>query len=382
MKQDFYWYWFVNIPGIGSVTRKKMIERFGHPSHIYTAKENELRKLLNGKQMTYLKKSLNKNDIEKSFRRLSDTGTQFIHWESENYPRRLRELYDPPYGFYVRGRLPEEKYPGLGMVGSRKATDYGREMAKWFAGVLAGMGVQIISGLAMGIDSSSHRGALQSGGYTAGILGGGIDTVYPIENYNLYREMYEKGGVMSEYNIGIPNRPGLFPARNRLISGLSDAIFVLEAGIKSGTFITVDQALEQGKEVFVLPGRATDSLSRGCNALIRQGATLVQSPEELLDYLGSKGMLRSKKSTLDITESRPTTGEYQGKHFSEEEKCIWNLLDEKQPVPFEILLERSGYTVAKLQNFLLKMELNGWIFQPAQNIYQRKIKKITENFSC
>ena len=154
-------------------------------------------------------------------------------------------------------------------------------MAEQFAGELSRRGIQIISGLAAGIDAAGHRGALQAGGYTLGILGGGIDTMYPRANYFLYRQMYERGGVLSEYNLGIPNSPGLFPIRNRLISAMADGVFVLEAGEKSGSFITIDQALEQGKDVFALPGRISDPLSEGCNRLIAEGAVLVQRPEDI-----------------------------------------------------------------------------------------------------
>ena len=170
--------------------------------------------------------------------KLETSGVRFVHWESPEYPRKFRQLFDPPYGIYVKGRLPAEDMPVLGMVGSRAATPYGLHMAQSFAESLALQGIQIVSGLAAGIDAASHRGALRAGGYTLGILGGGIDSMYPRENFSLYMQMYERGGVLSEYNLGVPNSPGLFPLRNRLISGIADGVFVLEAGEKSATEFT------------------------------------------------------------------------------------------------------------------------------------------------
>ena len=367
---DFYWYWFVNIPRIGQRTKKKLLEAFFHPVHIFQADEHMLRDFLDRKQMTYFLSSRNTNDIEISMERLRQSSVRFIHWESEDYPDRLRRIFDPPYGFYLRGKLPEEKKPALGMIGSRKATTYGRKMAAWFAKELSEKGVQIISGLASGIDTASHRGALWGGGYTAGILGGGIDTIYPRENFNLYMEMYQKGGVLSEYNLGIPNHPGLFPLRNRLISGLSDAVFVLEAGERSGTFITVDQALEQGKEVFALPGRVTDVLSAGCNRLVSEGAIPVFHPEDVLELLFSANAGRQQVNhTLSKAKKRIDSGK---EPLDLKQKKVYQLLDEKEPVSVDMLVEQCEYTVPELSHILYELEINGLVFQPNQNVYLKK----------
>lgn len=365
---DFYWYWFVNIRGIGNVTRKKLLEKFKHPENMYLEKESAFLDILTAKQRKYLMDSRNRERIEESRWRLSQSNIHFIHWESKEYPEKFRQLFDPPYGFYLIGKMPEEHRPILGMVGARNATIYGRKTAEMFARVLAESGIQIISGLAAGIDSASHRGALAGGGYTLGILGGGIDTIYPQENFNLYMEMYERGGVLSEYNMGVANHAGLFPLRNRLISGLSDGIFVLEAGEKSGSFITVDQALEQGKDVFALPGRITDPLSEGCNRLIAQGAYPVQKPEDIIRILEEKrtgvppgSAVYGHMSNLNIT-GEPS-------FRSEEQKNIYHLLDEIIPKSFDMLLRESGYNIGTLQHILFEMELLGWIYQPNQNTY-------------
>lgn len=383
-EEDYYWYWFVNIPGIGAVSQKRLLERFGHPGDVYAADVRGMRGLLTQKQAEYLRKSRNTHDIKNGADRLSAEGIRFIHWESPEYPAGFRCLFDPPYGLYLRGTLPPPDMPLLAMVGSRAATPYGIKAAEYFARAFAGQGIGIVSGLAAGIDAAGHRGALAAGGCTLGILGGGIDTVYPRSNFNLYMEMYRRGGVLSEYNLGVTNRPGLFPLRNRLISAVSHGVFVLEAGEKSGSLITVDQALEQGKDVFVLPGRVTDPLSAGCNRLIADGAILVQRPEDVTEILlsgkrrkGGGAGAGSRETGAERT--RETDRGSLRYPQPPEQRKVYDLLDEKDPVSFNEILEKTGYNMIKLQCILLEMELLQWIFQPSQNHYLRKIGK---SFSC
>ncbi|MCD8020385.1 MAG: DNA-processing protein DprA, partial [Clostridiales bacterium] len=377
MENDFYWYWFVNIPGVGRVTQKRLLERFGHPKEVFLAPRNRYRDLLTSKQLASLEQSRKQinHDI---FGELKKNNSRFLHWESTDYPEKFRQIFDPPYGLYVRGRLPMDSRPTLELIGARAAPSYGIQMAEYFAEIFATQGIQIVGGLASGIDAACHRGALRGNGYTLGILGGGIDTIYPRENFNLYWEMYERGGVLSEYNLGIPNHPGLFPERNRLISAISDGVFVIEAGKKSGSLITADQALEQGKDVFALPGRITDRLSVGCNHLIAEGAIPVLRPEDVLQALDSRqhhAILDNRpplqegrngeQESREFRESKPETGETSltgtdigGKGKSEqqeeetflvgppfhnlEQKWIYHLLDEKTPKSFNEILKESG----------------------------------------
>ena len=364
-EKKFYWYWFVNICGIGSVTKRKLLERFGHPVYMFHGEEKQFADILTPKQRNNFFNSRNQESLEISLRKLKEKKIHFIHWESEEYPETWRHMIDPPYGVYLIGKMPKPNKRILGMVGARNATIYGRKTAEYFARTLAENGVQIISGLAAGIDAASHRGALAGNGFTLGILGGGIDTIYPRENFNLYMELYERGGVLSEYNIGVPNHPGLFPARNRLISGLAEGIFVLEAGERSGSLITVDQALEQGKDVFALPGRITDPMSVGCNRLIAQGAYPVQRPEDILQILDEKperNYSEKQFSEMDIGVKEPL-------FRSEEQKMVYRLLDEVIPKTFDMLLRESGYNIGTLQHILFEMELLGWVYQPNQNSY-------------
>lgn len=201
------------------------------------------------------------------------------------YPERLKSIPDAPAGLYVMGRLPAESEIMVAVIGARECSDYGRYVAEKLGAFLGERGVTVISGMARGIDGISQWAALEAGGTSIGVLGCGVDICYPSKNRKLYDRLLEQGAVLSEYPAGTPPRPMNFPARNRIVSGLADAVVVIEARNKSGTLITVDMALEQGREVFVVPGRITDGLSEGCNKLIKQGAGVLLSPEELLEEL-------------------------------------------------------------------------------------------------
>lgn len=221
--------------------------------------------------------------------RLRQRGVRTVSFDDPWYPKRLRDLFDPPYLLYYMGELPNEDRKSLAIIGSRDATPYGREQARIFARTIAANGVQIVSGMARGIDGVAGRAALDVGGGSYAVLGGGPDICYPRENAPLYEDLKSEGGLISEYHPGVAAKPNFFPARNRIIAGLSDAVLVAEARLQSGTLITVDRALELGRDVFAVPGRLTDVKSKGCNRLIRQGAGLASAPEDLLEYFFGLG---------------------------------------------------------------------------------------------
>ena len=348
------WYWFVNIPSIGQITRNRLLKTFFHPKEVYKAEINRLETILTPQQQKNLLASKDLLRYQNSFLNLHKKGIRFVHWESKDYPQRFRRLYDPPFGFYLIGSLPDETKPALAMVGSRRATSYGRRIGEDYAGIFARAGIQIISGMAAGADAACHRGALKADGFTLGILGGGIDTLYPRENYGLYRQMYEKGGIMSEYHPGIKNHRGLFPERNRLISAISDAVFVLEAGKRSGSLITADQSLEQGKDVFALPGRITDPMSEGCNELIAQGAVPVLSAKDILAFFHLENK-DSQKAGPIIPDP--------------DQRNVYNLLDMIEPKAFDEIMKESGLREKELFHILFQMELQGIVIQKSQNQY-------------
>ena len=286
MGEDFYWYWLNNIKGIGRKSIRRLLEVFQKPSAVYYAAEESVLSLLRTKeQKTAFLLSKQTENILHGYQSLVDKKISFVHPESEKYPEKLRTIPDAPFGLYIKGKLPPENQKAVAIIGARNCSRYGKEMARFFGRELSSCGVSVVSGLARGIDAMAHIGALEAGGYTLGILGGGIDQIYPQENFRLFMQMERMGGILSESNIGVAPTAGLFPQRNRLIAGMCDGILVVEAMEKSGTFITVDQGLEQGKEIFALPGRIMDIKSVGCNNLIKLGAYMVTEVEDILGIL-------------------------------------------------------------------------------------------------
>lgn len=202
-----------------------------------------------------------------------------------DYPARLLEIPDPPERLYVLGKLPEEKVPSVAIIGARECSEYGNYVAARLGECMGRNGIQVVSGMARGIDGIGQTAALDAGGSSFAVLGSGVDVCYPARNRRLYERLRERGGVLSEYPPGTPALSRNFPPRNRIVSGLADAVVVVEAREKSGTLITVDMALEQGKEVYAVPGRVTDALSSGCNRLVKLGAAMLLDPEELAEEL-------------------------------------------------------------------------------------------------
>lgn len=224
--------------------------------------------------------------MEEEYYRLAEKGIRFITHLDPDYPSRLLSMYDFPAALYVKGDLPKEDEPAAAIIGARECSAYGRQTAEHMAKELAEAGVTIISGLARGIDGAGHKGALDGGGKTFAVLGCGVNICYPRSNYSLYTQIGEQGGLISEYPPDTPPLARNFPMRNRIISGLSDAVLVIEARKKSGSLITAQTGLDQGKDIYAVPGRITDSLSEGCNQLIASGAFVLLSAENLLENMG------------------------------------------------------------------------------------------------
>lgn len=231
------------------------------------------------------------------------------------YPRRLLEIPQAPKQLYVRGRLPEEGVPSVAIIGARDCSYYGQEVAKRLGRLFGENGIQVISGMARGIDGIGQQAALQAGGSSFAVLGCGADICYPRQNQDLYDRLCKQGGVISEYEWGTPPRAGNFPPRNRIVSGLADAVIVVEARKKSGTLITVDMALEQGKEVYAVPGRLVDDLSSGCNYLIKNGAGILLDMEEFMEELWKQ--YRMKRGGMLQVGSRRTEDKKIGKRKAE-----------------------------------------------------------------
>lgn len=358
-------YWLCRAhEGIGAVKIRKLFEYAGTFRAVYNMKEQEL------SAVSFLR-AAEKNAFwaaKKEFQRyleeyhsLEERGIQFITPMEEAYPDRLRCIYDMPMGLFVRGRLPEPGLPCAAIVGARSCSWYGREVAEYLGKQLASSGIQIVSGLAYGVDAAGQRGALKASEAVFGILGCGIDICYPKEHRNLYKTISEQGGLISEYGPGEPPSRRSFPVRNRLISGLADAVIVVEARKRSGSLITVNLALEQGKEIFAVPGRVTDPLSTGCNSLIRDGAQMLQTPEDVLEYFQIKQekILNPKKKL--------------GNGLAKNEKMVYSCLD-SQPRHLEEIIERSGLTSGICMAVLLELELIGIAVQTDHQYYSKRLE--------
>ncbi len=282
-----YWHWFCASLFSEPSLEKKLLKRFGTPMAVFHAAEEEIRMVSprNEKKLSAFCAGRKRWNFSQERERLARLGIRFVSMEQEEYPSRLKGLTDAPCGLFFRGTLPSDDRPAVAIVGARNCSAYGNSVSYWFAKELAGQGVQIISGMARGIDGTSHRGALAAGGETYAVLAGGVDRCYPEENRDIYMEMEKKGGLISESPPGIRPLTFLFPLRNRILSGLADAVLIIEAKEKSGSLITADCALEQGRDVYAVPGPLGEALSEGCHNLIRQGAGLAVSPEKLMEDL-------------------------------------------------------------------------------------------------
>ena len=283
-------------------------------------------------------------------------GIEYISKNHPHFPEKLKELADCPEGIYVRGRLPDPEKKTVAIVGARMCTPYGRATAAYFARVLAANGVQIISGLALGIDGAAHEGALCAGGDTFGVLAGGVDVCYPRSNIELYEQMKTRGGILSEEPCGFPPLAKMFPKRNRIISVLSDLVLVVEARKKSGSLITADFAAEQGRDIFAVPGRLEDALSQGCNELIAQGAGIALSPESLLEIMG-KEVKKSDNSKAFVENV-----------LAREENIVYSCLS-LQPKSLDELCKSSGMTYTETAEAIMLLQLQGLAKEIGRNRY-------------
>ncbi len=281
----------------------------------------------------------------------------------DEFPEKLKGIPTPPQGIYVKGRLPDPGKKTVSIIGSRNNSEYGRGVAEYFAKELSKNGVQIVSGMARGIDGISQSAALAAGGSSFGILGCGIDVVYPPENRRLYEIILEKGGIISEYPPGMSPRASLFPQRNRIISALSDILLVIEARQKSGTSITVRCALDQGRDVFAVPGRITDPLSHGCNKLIADGAGIATCPGDILEALGLIKCGKNKHRKISLKKFT---------NLSEKQLKIIRYLD-YNPININEIAYKTGYDLSDLTLELLKLELKGCVEKAGQGFYILKM---------
>lgn len=368
-----YIHWLYRTVGMGSRAFLRKLEQVGTAREIYGMAEGGV--LADKLDARYRKKAekiqeaSGNRDVTGEYEKMRDRGICLATVRDKEYPQRLAAVHDAPYVLYYAGRLPDTGKRSVALIGTRKCSEYGRGMAREFGTALAQAGVQIVSGMARGIDGIGQWAALQAGGYSLGVFGCGVDICYPAENRELYERLLTEGGVCAEYPPGTEPKAMLFPPRNRIISGLCDGVLVIEAKERSGTLITVDMALEQGREVYALPGRATDALSAGCNRLIRQGAALVTSPRELLEELQAEPGNNAEK-TVCIQQSLFAPEGLPGE--------LLGLLD-FQPRSLEFLQEayrktyQTSVAIPRLCHGLLQLCAAGYAGQSAGAYYRKSL---------
>ncbi len=330
--------WFQHINYIGARTMFHLRETFGSMFLAYDGQESKLRAVLNAKQYTAFKAAKYATDPMNYLERVEKQGIRYVSFFEDVFPDKLKHIPDPPFGLFVKGKLPDAGRPSVAIIGARACSEYGKMVAREFAAKLAACDVQIISGMARGIDSISQETCLRTGGRTFAVLGSGVDVCYPGELENLYADIPKNGGLISTYAPGTPPAAVNFPPRNRIISGLADVVLVVEARKKSGTLITVDMALEQGREVGIIPGRITDSLSQGCHELIKQGAAVIVDVEQLLELLNSTFILQasSLKDTWSGYKKDRTGIDFNSRQdITEYMKYILQVLEEDPAEPME-----------------------------------------------
>jgi DNA processing protein len=348
-KKDLkYWVGFSFIPGIGRVRLNQLENHFGNLELAWNASAGELRNARLEEAViraitTWRPKIALENEIEK----LKRFGVQVFTWHDEGYPARLKEIYDYPPILYVRGSLTPADEWCLAVVGTRRATTYGREVTEEIVTDLARNKITVVSGLARGIDSVAHQAALAAGGRTIGVLACGLDIIYPAENLNLARRIIENGALISEYPLGMKPKPDHFPRRNRILSGISLGVLVTEAGEGSGALITADLALEQNRDVLAVPGSILSPASYGTNHLIQEGAKLVLGCQDILEELN----LRAVAQQLEFKEIIPE---------SETESALLKRLS-SEPVHIDTLCAGSGLPVSTVSSTLAMMELKGLV---------------------
>lgn len=348
-------------PGLGPATLKKLVERFGSVREILAAGRKGLEEcpFLRKDSLASLcdQRPVAEAAADKELRRAETAGITLLCWDDPLFPPLLKEISDPPVMLYVLGSPQLLSAPGIAMVGARAASSYGLQVAERLATELARHDLVITSGLALGIDTAAHRGALAAGGKTIAVMGCGLDIIYPSQNKKIHGQIITHGAIISESPLGTQPEAFRFPARNRIISGLSLGVVVVEAAHRSGTLITAHQALEQGRDVFAIPGRIDSPKSEGCHRLIQEGAKLVHSATDILEELA-------------LTCASPPATRPQAPPLPTEEGKVFSLL-EVYPKNIEEIILAAQLPAHRISEILLHLELRGLVASLPGNQYQR-----------
>lgn len=346
-----YWVAFNRAPGIGPAKVRALLDHFGDLELAWHAAPADLREAgLDRRAIENLVKLRESYDPDTDIRKAERAGAHILTWDDPAYPIRLREIPNPPPVLYVKGGFVESDQWALAIVGTRRASAYGKEAARVFAGELAASGVTIVSGLARGIDAAAHQATLEAGGRTIAVLGHGIDQIYPPEHHKLAEQIVRQGALVSDYPPGTRPEAVNFPPRNRIISGLSLGVLIVEAGETSGALITADFAADQGRDVFAVPGNVFARSSTGTNKLLRDGAAMVLSAQDILEQLNMTMVAQHIEARASIPPQDET------------EKALLALLS-SEPVHIDEIGRQTGLPIAQVSSTLTLMELKGLVRQ-------------------
>ena len=350
-------------PGLGNVACKNLLDKFESPEQIFQASISDLTEV-EGVRNEAARNIVNMElpvDPSEELKRIEECGARIIPFLDPFYPVLLREIHDPPILLYLKGKTIPQNAVFIGVVGSRHPTPYGVKSAEKIGQGLGRRGLGVVSGMARGIDSSAHWGCLDGRGFTIAVLGTGIDITYPASNKKLADRITREGAVISEFPLGTPPEPKNFPIRNRIISGLSKGVVVVEATRKSGSLITASLALEQGREVFAVPGSIHSFKSTGCHFLIKQGARLIENSDDILDELGLNYDYAPKTDTFKEGPLPP---------MDESEKAVFDLIGD-YPLHIDQISRQGNLAPGKAASILMRMELKGIIRQLPGKMFVR-----------
>lgn len=363
MDKRFYWLALKFVPGIGNTAYRRLLERFGKPENVFQATKKELLSIeaIQKKSISAIVNFDLAKEVEKELTIIEKYGISIVTLEDPLYPKNLSHIPDAPPLLYVKGTLKESDELAVAVVGSRMATHYGRTVTEKLCQDLAKRGVTIVSGMARGIDSAAQWGALMGHGRTIAVLGSGLDVIYPGENKKLYDRIVENGAVISEFPMGTLPYSQNFPIRNRIISGLSLGVVVVEATHQSGSLITAQLALEQGREVFAVPGSIGSFKSMGTHGLIKQGAKLVENANDIMEEI------HPFREMEEGIKPHPQSKEL---NLSTNEEAVYNLLEE-YPMHIDELVRKTKHNTGEILSLLLNMELKGVVRQLPGKMFVR-----------
>ncbi len=346
-----YWIGFNLVRGIGPARLRALLDHFGDLERAWKAEAEELKEAgLDQRSLESLLATRKMISLEEEVAKVARAGAEVIPWDDPSYPPRLAQIHNPPFLLYVKGEIVPQDEWAVAVVGTRTPRPYGRQVVEQIAGDLARNGITVVSGLARGIDSLAHQAALDAGGRTIAVLGCGIDIVYPTEYANLAKAIASNGALVTEYPLGTPPEGGNFPARNRIISGLALGTVIVEAGQRSGALITADYTLEQGRELFAVPGNITSEKSQGTNRLIQEGgAKLVLSVEDILEEL-NLSMIAEQREVQEVLPQNET------------EAIILKYVSQ-EPVHIDQIGRETGLPISQVSSTLALMELKGLVRQ-------------------